>query len=161
MKNVVPSSNILLASQIGKSWSLVLPEPKPTGSDFSAEYDYSCKRYSLYMCVCLLVYLCAQRCAFMPGECLGNMSSLLLLCFNSKIYNLSSLTCCISPCMYYCYCVFFQLLLIGPPFSPFSWLLLWIILSCVYLIVSVYPLYCFAISLFSFQLFPILVAICM
>ena len=35
--------------------------------------------------------------------------------------------------------------------------------SCVYLIVTVYPLYCvfFAIPLFSFQLFAILVAICM
>ncbi|KAF3834955.1 hypothetical protein F7725_027513 [Dissostichus mawsoni] len=32
------------ASQGGKSWSLVLPEPKPTGCDFSVEYDYSCKR---------------------------------------------------------------------------------------------------------------------
>lgn len=38
------SSLLFQASQRGKSWNLVLPELKPTGFDFSAEYDYSCKR---------------------------------------------------------------------------------------------------------------------
>lgn len=109
------------------------------------------------VCVCVLVCFCAHRCGFVSGEC---PVICCLCCCSAEIYYWRSLTCCIIPCTLDCYCVvvwfFFQLLLTAPPCFPvISWLSLWIILSCVYLIVSVYPLYCFLpFHYFLFSLLP-------
>lgn len=64
-------SFIRSASRREKSWNLVPPEPKPTGFDFSAEYDCSCRRYSLCVCV-------------RHGVCLSTQVCILAMCSHSR-----------------------------------------------------------------------------
>lgn len=118
--SLTSSSLVILASQRERSWNPVPPELKPTGSDFLAECDYSCKRY----CLCGVFVshrapfvhtgvLFLQRVAIL-GKRLSRWLIFpfpLLLCFNP--YDCSSVSCRTSFCMSSCCCVY--LLFFCPP----------------------------------------------
>lgn len=131
-------SNHISASQKGKSWSPVLPELKPTGFDFSAEYDYNYKRYCQDVSVCVqficMVLLLAVTVRWIPS--LAGTDLRVRFCCCSADCLVASIPACPVLTLY---------------FSSFRWLVChfsqFLVAAVDYivlcLIVSVYPLYCF------------------